>query len=105
MTTKEQLKSDYDGLRGFVFQGTYGPDSLNSVVMTMKSSGITSFDPDHILEVDGGFCMLWNDDKDFDGPAFFAKSMQLSNVVLNGIDLSSLFKIFTISEFLNESAN
>lgn len=105
MATKEQLSNDYSGLRGFVFKGTYGPDSLNMVSLSLQHVGITNSVPDHILEVDGGFCMLWNEDKEFDAPKFFHRCMNLTNVVLNNIELSSLFNILTVSEFLNESSN
>lgn len=102
--TKDELKPYLDR-RGFVFLGSYSDNSINSIKQMLVQQDMTDSDPDHVFYVDGGFVMLWDSQWNFDGPAFFERSNMISRMVINGVPLSNLVQVVTLTEYIDAVTN
>lgn len=100
----ENLKQHKD-LRGFVFTGTYSNESLELLKQVLIDQQVTDTIPDYVFTCGEGFAFLWNETATFNGPFFFGKSHMMTNMNINGVDMGSVFKIQTISEYINGSVD
>ena len=95
----------YTHMRGFVFKGhtnpSYTEDSVYSVCQALIRKDIVNDPPTHIFKTSDALVFLWDSPLLFRGPEFFSITDKISRMNINWLEMSEVFTIQTLSEYVN----